>query len=102
VSRVVLRNPLLGSRELKGGKVCRVRHKRCGRAIVDGALLVPGRSGASEVCPGAAEKLFDLQDAFTNDPVYPRLCRPHARSGLPAIHVERQRRDAHFCLEALY
>jgi hypothetical protein len=55
--------------------------------VVDG-VLVSGRSRASGVYSGAAEKLSDLQDAFPNDQVYPGHCRPQAKMCLPATHVK--------------
>ncbi len=54
-------------------------------------LLGSKGSGAPGACSCAAEKPSDLQDALPNHLVYPRLSRPQLKSGLPAIHVERQR-----------
>jgi hypothetical protein len=60
------------------------------RLGVVGGVLVSEHSMASGACSGAAEKLSDLQDAFPNHPVFPRLCRPQLKMGVPALHVERQ------------
>jgi hypothetical protein len=61
-----------------------------------------GGSGAPWACCCAAEITSNLLDALPKQIVYPRLGGPHSKSGLPAIHVKRQRRHSHFCLEALY
>jgi hypothetical protein len=95
-------NPLLGPRELRGGKGCWIRHRRHRGARVAGSLLVSEWSGASEACSGAAEKLSDLQNALLNYPVYLSPQRPQAKSCLPTVHVKEPRGDDHFCLEALY
>ncbi len=72
-----------------------------GRSVA-GVLL--GSRGS--VAPGAshcgAEKTSDLLDVLPIHLVYPRLSRPQLKSGLPAIHVKRQRGHSYFCLEALY
>jgi hypothetical protein len=61
-----------------------------------------GCHGVPGVCSCAAEKASDLQDTLPNHLVYPRLGRSQWISGLPAIHVERQRMHSHFCLKASY
>jgi hypothetical protein len=58
-------------------------------------LKNPNKAGVAVLGLGA-------RMGFPDHPVYPGLCRPQAKSCLPAVHVERQRGDAHFCLEASY
>ncbi len=63
-------------------------------------LLNSRGSGAPGASGCWAEEASNLLDALSNHLVYPRLNRPQSESGLPAIHVERQRRYPHFCLVA--
>jgi hypothetical protein len=71
-------------------------------ARVAGNLPVSVCSRASGASSGAAKELPDLQDAFCNHPVYPRICRPQVKLCLPALHVKGQRGDTNLCLKASY
>ncbi len=102
MSGVILRDPLLGSRELrgdKGGWVCCWGTKGYTVAKV---LPVSRGLGAPGACSCAAKKSSYLQNALANHLVYPRINRPQSKSGLPAIYVERRQGHSQFCLEASY